>query len=552
MSDSRPYPYGIPRVPAPPELFESSKRLRQTRFDSWLLDTAAPKLEKYAAALAATGKMGVVDEIYCLWSICLQAEIYDYFAKPEEAERVLRKVGGDLRKELREDEDLCFRDLLGPGEAAEALMRQRLWTLVFYAHSWYRLPDLKTAEEILVASREALEKRLRRKTALKPPAPSYGLQARIAYSLGQVYRQSGNVKSARAQFVKAIELTGKRLDVKTKKYRERGDAETQFQEQRYASYIVGKALSFGIAWAGFNTGELERARGTAAAGVTLLEICEDRVHHAYANVVYAQILRATTRPVTDGAEPSPELLEAETILRDLVDEKTSPLRVVPRFLSRARYEYARVQDLLGKYKEAETRAKQLYLAQREGDRWWIACGIFLCRLLLKQDCVAEARAYADEIERGALKLKSTVAPLRAEILLNRASVMMQQDDADFKAVDDAISEAEQLWRGNPLSTAVCYLQRARNHALHQEIEHAREFMAKWDACSSTIEHGAVLDLADRTRAQLSDLNPDFSACPADLKNLGLMRFTEGSGGGRCCGVMSWSLQRIARSKPTNT
>ena len=507
------YPYGQPGLVAPPELFEARDRLRDADFDPWLLDAAVPKLKKYADDLAAGGALSPLDEIYHLWAVCLQAEIYDYFDRHKAARAVLAEAGPRLEKLLDGHDATGFRDLVG---GFKPLMRQRFWALVFYAHSQYREPDLEKARATLEKIRRVVDVCLGPAQNADSDAPSFGLRARIAYSLGQVHRQSGRVSAARTEFITAIEMTRKRLSQKTKKYRELGNQEIQHQEQRYANYIIAKANSFGLAWAAYNTGELQRARGAAAAGCTLLETTPDTVHRAYAQLIYAQILRATAEPVSELRAPSPDLSEALSILEPLVDEDHSPLRVVRRFLLRARYEYARVLDLLGRYGEAEERTLAIYEGESEGSRWRMACGIFLCRLLLKQDRIADALRYSGLMIRSLAASAQIPPPLRAETLINHAEVMMCDSPPDLEAIDKALLEAEALRRGNPLASAVCHLQRVRFYCLQQNVVEARSSLAKWDASAAMIEHGSLRALAAKISSDFRHLDPRFIVTPADF------------------------------------
>jgi tetratricopeptide (TPR) repeat protein len=127
---------------------------------------------------------------------------------------------------------------------------------------------------------------------------------------------------------------------------------------KYANYIVAKAFSFGLAWASYQSGELQRALGAAAAGSALLETSNDLVHRAYAHVMYAQILAATIRPVRDGSRPPAELDEAISLLTPITTREKSPLTAVPKLLARAQYVLGHVYFLAGKYREAEELARR--------------------------------------------------------------------------------------------------------------------------------------------------------------------------------------------------
>lgn len=113
---------------------------------------------------------------------------------------------------------------------SKPLLRQQLWTLVFYAHCHYRAVRMQDAQTLLLGIRSCLDEHLPL-DATNRDEPSYGIRARVCYSLGQVARQMSDVGKAREEFIGAITFTKKRLADKVRKAVNRRDL-----EQNHANY----------------------------------------------------------------------------------------------------------------------------------------------------------------------------------------------------------------------------------------------------------------------------------------------------------------------------
>lgn len=510
MALSNPYPHGKPAIFPPQELFEASNRLRQAEYDeAWLRNEALPSIERYAAALkrhAANFKSE--DEIYYLWALCLQAEIHDYYGDRKAALNVLIKDGQRLEQQLP-------KGTLGYSVSREfspPLMRQQLWTLVFYAHCHYRSVKMEDARALLKNINNYLDEHL----PINPnnKEPSYGLRARVAYSLGQVARQMSDVSTARDQFILAIDFTKKRLTAKLGKPRT-----NRAREQTYANYIIAKAFVFGLAWASYHSGELQRGLAASAAGSAMLETTGDELHKAYAQVMYAQILTAQARPVGRGEDVPPELSHALDILEFLAEDPQSPLASFPKFRARAQYHLARALFTAGEYKRAEACARAVYDAEHStnADRWRLECASLLVRLLLKQERLEDARRQADQFMQ--LTEENNVSDnLCAEAWLCRAEVLMQAEIMVENQVEKALAEAAALWKNNPLSLAVCTLQQARFFCLKKDVKSARHALSYWKARPANIEHGYVKELARNVTQEIVALEDVLEFTLQDLKD----------------------------------
>jgi hypothetical protein len=476
-----------------------------------------PKLAEFAKALKARKISTRADEIYYLWSLCLQAEIHDYYGDKDLARDVLKEDGPLLKEMLKADELGIERDTLAP---SKALLRQQLWALVFYAHCFYRDELYEEALKLLDDIWRQLERHLPLDKVSNPDEPSYGLRARVCYSRGQVKRQMSDIPGVRKEFMDAIEFTRQRLLTKMNAYPGEQFAKARLREQCYSSYFVAKANCFGLAWASYNSGELNRARAAAAGGCALLAATEDDVHKEYAQVMYAQILTAKTRPVQPGQKIGSKLEEAFEILKHLVEDEKSALRTIPKFLARAQYALAGALFASGKYDEAEAEATAIYRNTKEGSRWHRECMALLIRILLKKGNVSKARDYSNQFL--ALTEKSESQNARAEAWLCKAEVLLKTDQSlnkeDVDEIDKGLTEAANLWAANPLSTVICHLHRARWFVLKKNPSAARRELAFWKAAEPHIEQGYVHELARNVEAEIAGFDDDLLIIsPQDLQ-----------------------------------
>jgi hypothetical protein len=218
------FPHGKPKLTPPDEFFRAYELLREADYrDFWLRDTALATLEQYSKDQKPNKDKSQVDELYYLWCLCLQAEIRDYYEDYAKARQILEDEGKALKKQLRDNElgmpplvaqqGNGARDLIeSPGalpsqDAQKPLLRQQLWILILYAHCEYRSHKWDEARALLLEIRRQVDRHFPLDET-NPDEPSYGLRARIAYSLGQVGRRLSDL-GARSEFVSAILLHAK-------------------------------------------------------------------------------------------------------------------------------------------------------------------------------------------------------------------------------------------------------------------------------------------------------------------------------------------------------
>jgi predicted Zn-dependent protease len=324
-----------------------------------------------------------------------------------------------------------------------------------------------------------------------------------------------DIPGVRKEFMDAIEFTRKRLLAKMEAYADEKFASVRLREQRYSTYFLAKANCFGLAWASYNSGELNRARAAAAGGCALLAATEDDVHTEYAQVMYAQVLTAKTPPVEPGHRIDPQLQEAFTILQRLVDNPKSALRTIPKFLARAQYALAGALFDSGQYDKAEALAKTIYQNTKEGSRWHLECMALLIRILLKKENISEAREYSDKF-LALTKVKSESQNARAEAWLCRAEVLLKAK-TDLDEIDEALTQAQTLWATNSLSTTICHLHRARVFVLRKNSNAARNELSSWKVAERHIEQGYVRELAKSVEEEIAEIDDRFVITPQDLQ-----------------------------------
>lgn len=494
----------MPSVQIPQEVARIRDRLREADYSgSWLLETGVPALRDFILQLKNAGEHLLGANVHRLWAQCLQAEILDYYARYDDALQALDDDGRKLARALQR------RDLLGDKD--KPLLRQQLWTVSFYSHCYYRQGRYQKAEELLKLVRRELDTRL----PVSQDEPSFGLRARVAYSLGQVYRQMGSVGPARREFLSSVEFTRKRLESKLEKYKAQEFHLVRLREQKFANYVTAKVFSFGLTWAANNEGSLQRARGSAGAGFTLFLSTRDEVHTAYAKVMYAQILRSLAPPTRATGSVSLDLQEALTLLAPLA-EPNSPLRLVPRFLMRARYEYARALLLAGRVCDAESVARDLHEKSQQQPRHFVNSGVLLLRTLSEANRLHDAVSVSDTLVAKAEDHRLEGAIL-AEVKISRAELLMKLPEVDFEQVDQCLTEAENLARENPVSRAVCALHRARWRALQGHIDKATQELRKWEQMGKTIENGLLRQMAKEISTEVEGLESVLRITPEDLE-----------------------------------
>lgn len=460
-------------------------------------------MRDFILELGKAGEYMLDAKVHRLWAQCLQAEILDYYARYADALGALGDDGRNLARALRRSE--LFK------EKNKRLLRQQLWTVCFYSHCYYRDGRYQKAEELLRLVRRELDSRL----PIGKDEPSFGLRARVAYSLGQVYRQMGNVALARREFLSSVEFTRKRLEAKLEKYEEPDFESVRIREQKFANYVTAKIFSFGLTWAANNEGSLQRARGSAGAGFTLFLSTRDEVHTAYAKVMYAQILRSLAPPARATGSVNADLQEALTLLAPLCDPDRSPLRRVPRFLMRARYEYARALLLADRVGDAESVARDLHEKSTPQSRHFINSGVLLLRTLAEANRLSDAVAVSDNL--AATADEHLEGAILAEVKISRAELLMRLPEVDFNEVDQCLTEAEGLARENPVSRAVCALHRARWRALQGHLDKAAHELRKWEQMGKAIENGLLRHLAKEVSAEIEGLESVLRITPEDLE-----------------------------------
>lgn len=468
------------------------RELRRGDFGEDLIDTVAGHATEWMALPAPSS----------LKALYVCAEVYDYFGRYGEAEKLLQAAGPEHLRNLG--------SRVPPVDLSVA--KWRIWVVMAYATSLYRAEQYPATLAALDACGHALK-------ALDPDCLRFfGTRARLAHSFGQVYRQLHRYQEARRCFEAAVVLARQRLVAKTP-YAElpspeggglnATNAEHFRQDSLLAQWTIGKCLALGLGWIAYTTGLLSPAAMLLSAGYTLLRGTGDRIHRAYAKLLLGAVDRARV-----GDDPK----GLASAVRDLEDA-AGGLRTHPVFSLRAHYELA-----LAYYKLEDCRPKaRLEIAALLGGlkrtsrsaRWMSAAMVVQSRIERLDGNLARARNRACEAVDWAMRAGGDQADIlaEAEIALGEASLELARTStkklqADMSRQDAIASFQRAMARAgnNQKIAAVCHLHLALAHhrsgAAFQAVQESSAAGALLEGPGPTVEHGFVRSLAKRVSLEI--------------------------------------------------
>jgi tetratricopeptide (TPR) repeat protein len=267
------------------------------------------------------------DERLRLKGASVSFEVAEYFGHYDEATRYLEQEGPRAVE--------CLRDLVDGARISEEeiriLHKRRIWVAMAYAGGLYRHEDYTKALEVLKGCTDAVR-------VLDPAGEDlFGTRARLAYSVGQVYRQLHRHEDARRRFEDAVFFANRRFTVKTAYADLPGcaarsvDGRRDFvQDRMLAHWTIGKSMALGLGWIAYTTGALSSANMLISAGYALLRPTRDGVHRAYATLLLGAVRRARAG---DDVE---QLQRAITLMEDAAEG----LARHPTYTLHASYELA--------------------------------------------------------------------------------------------------------------------------------------------------------------------------------------------------------------------
>ncbi len=426
-------------------------------------------------------------EIQYLLCVCLLSEIQDHFGLYSPAYQVILQSG-----------ELCydsFATISGPlNRTAKKLLRQRCWTTSFYANARYRRGELRRSEDILLRSLEVLDQWLpiRRELGMADGETTFGVRARIAYSLGRNYLLLHQFPDARQRFTEAITNQQARLDRKLRLNEEPAI------EKVFATYFAGKCFAFGLGQVSIDAGELQRAMASVSLGRTLMETTDDTVHQAYAKILFTQIVRRSARR-RSGQE---EMLDAEKMLLEV--DQSGVFDNQPRFQFRLQLELSKVMLAAGnvdgaavrvdKIRKIESLTKNQRLqAEVQASRIERARGDFDEAFRLANEAVKKAGENEVGAKAAGLIAEGEALRMRAEKTGNDEAA--RQDY--LSRASESFEAAHKLDKKNVQNRLACDLHLAYCAALARDSAKFHEHKEKWETFKRhhSPEDGFIQDLA---------------------------------------------------------
>jgi hypothetical protein len=480
--------------------------VRSAQFNHPDLASLQTFVEQRGATLATrpASERTRAEQIEYLKCLCVASEVHDYFGRYDDA-------GSTIATEF--PRALAFmRDRRSLRGDEKKLFKQVVWLVVHQAHVEYRKSRHDAARQLLGECEEALNRQLVIEDEEASPGgqPAYDIRCRVAYSQARVERQLQNLEEARGLYAAAIEFQYRRMESVLRSNKTQAEKD---HEQRCSNYMIAKALGLGLGWISLKSGQLKRAHATIAAARALIHSTGDVILKGYADLLFAQALRA--RAGTNATA----LGQPIKILKGLVH---GPLKNHDQYRTRAQIELARAYHLLScspQLRETEPAAEALSMAKETLARlqaeakahpsWTIFAKVLMSRILCREarkekdnsrqaDLLTEAargamEAFDEARNTGekAFQVQSLMA--QADVLLETAKTI--GDDAAVLAAEEKLRKALELARESPLDKAVCHLCLARVALRRGFASIASREFDLWLDCKGQIEHGFALELA---------------------------------------------------------
>lgn len=447
----------------------------------------------------------------------VEAEVFDHLGHYDEAGETLKTFGKQqhdelvrrIRAETTRDED-------------PAVAKRRIWLVRAYASMLYRMEDYPQALRVLQNCRTAIE------VLASAEYPLYGTRARLAYSLGQVFRQLCDYAAARSEFEAAVVFARQRFVAKTPNVelpdypvsQLKDDERAAFDQDRLLAYsTIGKSLALGLGWIAYTTGQLSAASMLLSAGYSLLRETGDSLHRAYAMLLIGAVERALA-----GSNPA-RLDESLRLMKD----GAQGLERHPAYSLRACYElalayYKRPEHRQEARRQIGTLKKGLKGTAQRSARWMSSALLIESRIERLEGNVAHAKRCAqlavteaekavrqrtEPLQTGDTRHETLAEALIAlgEAFLAEAHEADQRGDVSKAAAfrEHAIMRFQRalpLGGHNPKMAAVCRLHLARAYSLHGSLLDAHMARSAALALTPSVEHGFVHELAAAVSAEI--------------------------------------------------
>jgi tetratricopeptide (TPR) repeat protein len=449
------------------------------------------------------------------------------------------QVSSEAPTTLVEQESFHIRQRLSQGKPTSDLerkiAREEMWVFLHRARGFYRKHSFKEALENLEYAESFVAQHLKTKEF-----PCLLTQATLWCTHAHVLRQQADLVGAISFYEGAIiciqEITARGNDHR----RTRVLVET------------GRALGLGLGWILYTRGRLNDAQTLLSAGLICLYQTDDRVHHAYAELLLGCIERARAGFDSQG------LIKAISVL-DGAYEGLRALSHKP-YLARANYELAlaylyravsylevhvgtgqshpplpgnsRPQDghPMSDQDKRDQAKKDFHDAERHlrlledyaghvnapKDPRWLANALIVKsrleryrqRLDPRSGLIGSqaglSRKYAEDALRLSRLYDQKFCAIDALIAVAEAKL----NAGEKSGVEADLNEAIKLANKNPKTIGVCNVHLTRLYLRDRDLQKANSSFMEWERYRYRIEHSLIHDLAKDVKTDLDKLSAE--------------------------------------------
>lgn len=521
------------------EFREYSEKARST-FKNGITNAAERReMEEFAAFL--NQHRSYLDERFrkqYLLSASFAAEALELFGSHDKSTRLIEPLVGEVRDRLEQLSDEVDQESWLNLEW-RMTKREEIRLMINFAQIvLYRLHKYDQADAVIKKCREWL-KFIHHKTYF----PCYGTQAQLAYVEGKVARQRHDLKTAQLKFEEAIRFQCLRFEQSCAEYENQTDPEMEGQakkkledERKFTIRRLAIGLSRGLGWLFHEQGAVTRAQDSYVLPARLLLMqSEDKVTKAYADLLYASILRTLA---TKGDERLQRAIVNVRRAQEYFEEVGHE-----RYLTRARFEEALCRLRMGDFDLAERLvAKVQSWADKNDDKpWQCQAMVIKAQIELERgdhnkslDLAKEALEIADNCNQPVRKIDAHFACAEAYLKLCRQEAQTGNKERlrlEFNNVRKELEQAEEIHRqisrhnetsANPKLSAVIHLLRAQAWAIVGNPHQAGDHFQLWKKIEDRIEHQDIKDLAREAQTEIDKMShdQDFVLSPQEALEMG--------------------------------
>ncbi len=471
------------------------RELEALRYELWHGDFDKSLLARATRLAPRCNRVAVPDELEFLGSLSAIAGAFDYFGRPNQANRIIEV---EALKTLR-----MLPEIQPTGATvARELWKQRIWLLVHYSDCVYWKGDYQQSLELVNQCGRAL-------TRLDGvDTRALALRATLQYARGRAYRQLNELEAATKAFADAIDLTDTRL-AGLLKSANLAPVDIALEIQN-VQWFVARCLVSGLGWIHAVRGQISSAQHLVRSGLALLRGTKDTIRLTYAVMAEASIRRVSAgRNPSDLAEVIKDLKGAYAMFSEWGHQG---------YRARAAFELAITYFHAGEPTPALKYIEEVKQTAR-------ADHAHMCRALIlesrvQSDCnrrVELAEMALDEAEQARETLwliEALIALGEAECARGWGAVAQGKQPLSIKSFSRAarlLARARGLGVENRKLQAVCYLHLAKAHAGLRQNAAAEEALRRAESIGRHVESAMVHELIKDARAQLGGASFFISA-----------------------------------------